>query len=513
MMQDERKVSRLESSRKTAFDARRADWRLGPVVYQVIVDRFAPSLRLEAKSNHYSPPYILRDWDKDLPRRGRFLDEVGVCEGELEFWGGDLDSVRSRLDYIESLGVGCLYLNPIFRAFTNHKYDTCDYREIDPQYGSADDLRALADEAHGRGMKLILDGVFNHMGRRAPLFERALANPGGPEAGFFTIGEHLKRGFLSWRNTRNLPELNLENSAVRAMIYDAPGSVVRRTIREQGIDGWRLDVAPDLGLAYLEELAAAAYAEKSEAVVIGECWNYPEQWLEVIDGVLNMHLREMLLGLVDGRVSAGKFNRSLDRMIGESRFEGLLKSHLVLDNHDTPRLAEIVGGNCARSFLRGLQFTLPGSPVIYYGSEVGMRGGRDPGCRAPMRWDLVADKNDDLADTRRLSTLRRENPALAIGDCRVLEAERLVAFLRSTDRAVETVLVLANPEQSPVTELVPVRHSLLMDAAPLECVLSGEEIVMHSGTVEVTVPGRTIRIFRTADRGDRADYSAFKRVY
>ena len=161
------------------FEAREKDWRDGAVVYQVYVDRFAPSANLEAKRALYPAPKKLHAWT-DLPTHGRYLPDAKVWSHEIDFWGGDLQSLRGKLDYIQGLGADVLYLNPIDLAYTNHKYDTLDYREVSPEYGTRDDARALARDVHARGMKIMLDGVFNHMGRNSPLFRQAESDPKSP---------------------------------------------------------------------------------------------------------------------------------------------------------------------------------------------------------------------------------------------------------------------------------------------------------------------------------------------
>lgn len=500
-----------ELALQTIMDARRADWRIGHVVYQVIVDRFVPSADLDAKRAHYAAPRRLKGWD-ELPAKGQYLPQDNITEGQLEFWGGDLASTISRLDYLKALGVDVLYLNPIFWAFSNHKYDGNDYMKIDPQYGDEADLRCLVAELRARGMRLMLDGVFNHVGRRSPLFERAISDPGSPEADYFYIGSQYRNGHRGWRNVANLPELNLENPEVRKLVHEGEQSAVQHYLRDVGIDGWRLDVAPDIGPAFLAEITKAAHAARPGSAVIGECWNWPEEWLHSLDGVMNMHLRELMLALVQGRLSSARFSRAFERMVTECDAEGLLRTHTVLDNHDTPRLAWSVPEESMRRLLRVMQFAAPGCPVVYYGSELGMDGGPDPENRAPMRWELDRPDNEELAFVRRLVELRRENAALRVGDTRVLDADRLVAFLRMTDRAAETLLVALNFSSSEVEEIVQVRNSRLMDALPLECLLSGERTVMHSGTATLKLPPRTARIFRTIDRGTGPDYSMFKRV-
>jgi len=500
----------MNPSRQTAIhDRRRQDWRYGHIIYQVFLDRFEPSTRLAAKAEHYQSPRRLRGWD-ELPERGEYLEAERNSRQELDFWGGDLDSFLTRVGYLKDLGVEVVYFNPIFEAFTNHKYDASDYTRVDPQYGTNAELKLVVQELHAKGMRLLLDGVFNHMGRRAPSFQKALATGEGRD--FFAIGDHYRNGYRGWRNVRNLPELNLEDPAVRDRLWRAPDSIVRRYLGEYGIDGWRLDVAPDVGFEYLAELTASAHHERPDSVVIGECWNYPEEWLDSVDGIMNMHARTIAVEMVNGRMKPSVAMRSFERMVDDGGQEGLLRCHFVLDNHDLPRLRHVMPDDRKRAMLRFLQFVLPGCPVIYYGSELGMEGGHDPLNRAPMRWDLLRDDNTELAWVRQLVALRQANPALRTGDFRSLEADRLFAFLRVTDRARETLLVLANPSDEPLTEVVQIRDSRWMDAAPVVCQLTGKQAVVHCGLVEETIGPWEVRVYRTMDQGITDGYSMFKRV-
>ncbi|MCC6547223.1 glycoside hydrolase family 13 protein [Candidatus Sumerlaeota bacterium] len=490
---------------------RAEDWRFGRVIYQIFVDRFAPSADLDAKRLHYAHPRRIKAWE-ELPERGVYLPDHRVHEAEMQFWGGDLKSVASKFDYVQAIGSDVVYLNPIFLAYSNHKYDCIDYFTIDPQYGNLDDLRELVRAAHARGLRVILDGVFNHMGRRAHWFQAAEKDLVCPERGYFSFGESHKNGYLGWRDVANLPEVNLENDDVRAKLIDGVDSVVQYYLRDIDIDGWRLDVAPDVGFEYLRVITENSRAAKHDAVVIGECWNYPEEWLTVMDGVLNMHARTLILELCQNRVTPLHASRCFAQMVQDAGIEGILKSHLVLDNHDTPRLGTLIADAGERSIARTLQFLLPGSPVVYYGTELGMKGGADPENRAPMRWDLESDDNEEFALTKKLIALRRDNPALMYGDYRALESDSLLAFLRFTDRARETIIVLVNPTKAEARGIVPIRDSRLMDAAQMECLLSGERAMLHCGFIEITMPPQTTRVFRTVDRGDEGGYTAFKRV-
>ena len=242
------------------FANRELDWRNGAIVYQVLVDRFAPSARLDDKRGLYPAPKVLRDWS-ELPKPGSYLSDAQLNSQELDFWGGDLASLSSRLDYIQQLGAGVLYLNPIHLAYTNHKYDALDFQEISPEFGDRTDFIRLAADVHARGMKLVLDGVFNHMGRNAPIFQDAITNPESVWRNWFAIGPQYDGGARVWTGYQNLPELHLENPAVRRYLYEDQDSVVRSYLRD-GADGWRLDTAFELGHTYLRDLTRAAHAGK-----------------------------------------------------------------------------------------------------------------------------------------------------------------------------------------------------------------------------------------------------------
>ena len=495
------------------FEAREADWRNGAVVYQVLVDRFAPSADLAAKRPLYPAPKRLRDWH-ELPAQGDYLPEHRLWSHEIDFWGGDLASLQGRLDHISGLGAEVLYLNPVCLAYTNHKYDALDYQAVSPEYGSRDDVRALARTLHARGMKLVLDGVFNHMGRNAPLFRQAQADPASPLRDWFVFGEQFAGGARAWWRAENLPELNLENPAVRAQLWGDRDSVVRSWLRD-GVDGWRLDVAFDIGFTFLDELTRNAHAEKPGSLVVGEIANYPRDWFPSVDAVMHFTLRHLILGLAGGTLELPAFSRMVERLIGEADYEHLLKSWIYLDNHDTVRLATALPEAPARRLAQVLQFTLPGSPNLYYGSELDMPGGDDPGMRAPMRWDLVRDDHPALAWTRRLIALRKRHRALRVGHFRPISAGALLAFERHTDRAADTVLVLANPGTREVTETVMVANSKLMDGTRYLDLLDDDAaappIRGGSALLKVTVPAQSVRLL-VPEVAPPGGYTNYKRV-
>lgn len=502
-------ASEQDRQRGEEIARRELDWRNGAIVYQVIVDRFAPSADLDAKRALYAAPRRLRKWSES-PKRGEFLPAAKVWTHEIEFWGGDLKSLRSKLDYVEGLGVTVLYLNPIHKAFTNHKYDALDYFEVSEEYGTRQDVKALAADLHRRGMKLVLDGVFNHMGRSAAWFKEAMAGDASPKRDWFFIGPDYEKGYRAWAGVANLPELRIENPAVQARIYGDPDSVVQGYLRD-GVDGWRLDVAFDLGFVYLDGLTRAAHSAKPGSLVIGEIWNYPSEWAPAVDAIMNFHAGELIKHFVRGEVSGGQAGRMLDVMVADAGLETILKAWLVLDNHDLPRLRTQLKKRWREQMAQVLQFTVPGSPNLYYGVELGMEGGWDPEMRGPMPWDKVDKNPPSLQWVRKLVAMRCNSRALRVGDFLVLPSDTLLAFMRRTDRVDETTVVVANASDKPATEVISLREPKLMNFTKMKDALSDAEVQPKSGVVRVTVPAHTAWVLQPViDR--TAEYSPYKRV-
>ncbi len=506
-------ANRFDATVAGRYEAREADWRNGAVVYQVLVDRFAPSANLDAKRALYPAPKVLRRWD-ELPARGSYRDDVRVWSHEIDFWGGDLASTMSRLDHVQSLGADVLYLNPIQLAFTNHKYDALDYQQVSPEFGTRDDVRRLAAELKRRDMKLVLDGVFNHMGRNSPVFRQAEADPKSRYRDWFVFGPQYPSGARVWADAANLPELNLENKAVREHVFGGRDSVVRSYLRD-GVDGWRLDVAFDIGFRFLSELTQAAHAQKPGSLVLGEVANYPREWFPSLDGILHFTLRQLLIRMASGRLDAATALRMISRMIDETGIEPTLKSWVYLDNHDTERIANTLPDEPSRRLAQVLQFTLPGSPNLYYGSEVDMAGGDDPEQRAPMRWDRVDANVPALGWTRSLIGLRRAHRALRVGDYRPITSHKIFGFERHTDRAGDTVLVLVNPGDSPLEETVLVGNSKLMDQTVFVDLLpppaGSKPVQMLASLITVSMPPKSWRVLRP-ELVEAGGYSRFKRV-
>lgn len=490
------------------YDERLKNPNMGRIVYQVIVDRFVPSQQLNEKKSLYAYPRTLKTWD-ELPKGGVFLEDVKYWSHELEFYGGDLSSLLTQIDYLKALDIDMLYLNPIFDSLSNHKYDAKEYLKISDEYGTMEDLKTLAQTLHNSGMRLILDGVFNHMGVGSSYFQSAL-DPQSPYRQWFDFNEAYPEGVRLWADAKSLPELNLEHDAVKDYIYQKDSSVIKSYLKA-GVDGFRLDVAFDIGYDILNDLTSHAHQEKPNALIVGETWNYPKRWLNVMDGVMNFTLREITFGMVDGTFDPKTVNTLLEKMVLDCGIDGLLKSWNILDNHDTVRLNHRLTSE-NQALAEVLQFTFPGSPNLYYGSELGMTGGNDPENRAPMRWDLNHPQNERLQWIKQLIQIHKQEVALIVGDYLQIIANRLVAFLRYTDQVKDTVIVILNPTNQVVTERMLVPDSALMNYSKFDTLLgSAEDVSLIAGLLSITLPKKGFVVLKPKTKAEKS-YTPYKRV-
>ncbi|MBD3222428.1 maltodextrin glucosidase [bacterium] len=435
-------------------------WLAGVTFYQIMPDRFARAddgLGAQHRATQAGLP--LPEASENLAWGTR---PPGYRDGgDTAFMGGSLAGIRSRLGVLEDLGIGALYLTPIFLAGTNHRYDTWDYHAIDPRLGTTQDLAALCRELHLAGMRLILDGVFNHVGAGHRWFNRrrVFDEPGAwhdrtsPFAEFFYFQRHPDR-YECWQGVKELVKLDYRSRRLREEIYAGHQSVVRRWLRPPyAIDGWRLDVANMLGRCgrvqlgdeVLRELRAAVKETSPEAYLLGENFFDPTGQLQgdQVDGVQAYHaFHYPVLRWLTGREpqlpkglrrqpevhGAAAGAEALAGALMEARvrvpFALAQASFHQLSSHDTPRIATVLGNDPVRLRLAvALLLLWPGVPCVYYGDEVGLEGGRDPDNRRGMPWDESTWDHDLRAWYRRLIGLRRDDEVLARGAVAVLHAE------------------------------------------------------------------------------------------
>jgi len=392
------------------------EWVKDAVFYQIFPDRFAQSARVPKPSK-------LQPWGSPPTIHG--------------YQGGDLLGVVERLDYLADLGITAIYFNPIFRSAANHRYHTHDYYQVDPMLGGNAALRELLDAAHGRGIKVVLDGVFNHASRGFFQFNDILEN--GPESAYldwFTIEDWPLRPYGSkqpnyhcWWGNPALPKFNTDTPAVREFLWD-----VARYWIEFGMDGWRLDVPGEINDdEFWREFRRRVRAANPEAYIVGELWDEADRWLQgdQFDAVMNYGVGRAALGFFAAatfdrnykpggfrlhEMGARQFVREIDRLMKRHPWPITQAQLNLLDSHDTARFITQAGDD--RSALRlAIQFlmTIPGAPCLYYGTEIGMAGGPDPDCRRAFPWDQTAWDYELLALVKQAIAVRQAHPALRRG--------------------------------------------------------------------------------------------------
>ncbi|MGC8873357.1 MAG: glycoside hydrolase family 13 protein [Chloroflexia bacterium] len=458
------------------------EWVQDAVFYQIFPDRFRNGDRTN------DPPNV-HPWGEPPTR--------------TSFFGGDLAGVLEALPYLQDLGIDALYLNPIFMSSSTHRYNTYDYFRIDPRLGDLGTFRRLVETAHAKGMRIILDGVFNHCGRGFFPFQDLLEN--GPESPYvdwfhvqsFPVNAYDERtppNYLCWWGNRSLPKFNTDTPAVREYIFS-----VARYWLEQDADGWRLDVPNEIDDdSFWQEFRRVVKQTKPDAYLVGEIWTDGRRWLQgdQFDGITNYELRNLLLEwLVEGKYRSLAFAHRLQELLGKYRPETVRVQLNLLGSHDTPRLVRVVHGDMATLRLLWLfLFTWPGAPCIYYGDEIGLDGGPDPDCRRCFPWDEQQWNRELRGYIRRLISLRRALPALRRGTTRILFTHpRRNLFAYGRGEGEEGVVVVLNAcDDVACTFDVPIRGMGIPDGHPMSDVLSGEHYLVRDGRLEgVWLPPRS----------------------
>ncbi len=456
-------------------------WFEGRVMYQIFVDRFCKGQGAVGTR----PDVILNeDWENGIPQ---YAKVQGAPLANNMFFGGNLWGVAEKLDYLKDLGVGILYLCPIFRAYSNHKYDTGDYLEIDEMFGGEEAFKHLIAEAKKRDIRIILDGVFNHTGDNSRYFDRygeygghgAYPDPESPYHNWFRFKKYPDE-YETWWGIKVLPKLNSAEEGCREFLA-GKGGVGEKYI-QMGIDGWRLDVADELTDEFLDEFRSTVKAaSQEEGIVIGEVWENAatkvaygkrRRYLrgKQLDSVMNYPVRNGILALLlQGDASfLGDTLKEIYATYPKSVCNCLMN---LLGTHDTERILTVLGeGNERgeeesnevlatkhlddRKYRRGvallkiaaaIQYTVYGVPSVFYGDEAGLEGYHDPFCRRPFPWGR---ENRELINYyKTLGQIRREHPVFADGDFRVILAEEArIAYVRNCESETVTVAVNAGAE-------------------------------------------------------------------
>lgn len=434
----------------------------GKTYYQIFPDRFYRARVVGAQEK--KTDFVLHTDTRDTPvylpdGKGEILNR--------DFFGGNLAGIREKLPYLASLSVEVIYLNPIFEAYSNHRYDTADYKRIDPLLGTEADFTALCDEAHRLGMKVILDGVFSHTGSDSRYFDKkhryadgAYHNPDSPYRSWYQFEEYPKK-YTSWWGIDTLPATNELDPSYLDFIIEGEDSVIAHWLRA-GADGYRLDVADELPDEFIARLYRRVKEIKPDAIVIGEVWEDASNKISYsvrrkyftgkeLDSVMNYPFRDATLAFIRGESRAADFRETVLRICENYPADVLPCLMNSLSTHDTPRALTLLSDvptpetreGRANARLSGdakerakarllaavfLQFTLPGSPCIYYGDEAGLEGYEDPFNRRFYPWG--EEDGELLAFHRRIAALRKESRALRTGNTDVLAPDEDTLIIR-----------------------------------------------------------------------------------
>lgn len=436
------------------------DFAKGNIIYHVFVDRFNRADGVKTKRK-----YRLHESFSESP-------EVVSADGKYyadDFFGGNFNGIREKLDYLEELGVGIIYLSPIFKAYSNHRYDTGDYLKVDELLGTEDDFKRLLDAAHEKGMKIILDGVFNHSGADSLYFNKfgtydslgAYQSKSSPYYDWYYF-KKFPDEYACWWGCDNVPDLNKSNKDYRALVFGKNGVVEKW--QKLGADGWRLDVVDELPIDFVNLLIKKIKSVNKDALVIGEVWE------DASTKVSYGELRPYLLGdQLDGTMNYPFMNaiiayvRDGDEKFFKDTVQSILENYPKetvyclmnsLGTHDTVRiinaLSDVRAHGWSKTHKLGyklpdseyekakkklylasvLQFTLPGIPSIFYGDEAGLQGFDDPINRRPYPWG--SEDKEILAHYKKLGRIRRENRAVFSGGFNMRDENGLVAYERTS---------------------------------------------------------------------------------
>ena len=489
------------------------DWFGRGVTYQIFPDRFRRTGTPDV-SGMVGRRWLHEDWDDQPVFRP---DEDGQITNR-DFFGGSLAGITEKLDYLQSLSVTTLYLNPIFEAASNHRYDTADYRAIDPLLGDEQTFRTLCREAHKRGMRVMLDGVFNHTGSRSRYFNAdgfypelgAAQSQDSPYYDWYSF-HPWPTDYDAWWGVKTLPAVNEQRPAYRQFIFKGEDSVVRHWLR-CGADGWRLDVADELPGDFIAGIRRAIEDEKPDGYLLGEVWEdgsnkvaYSQRRRYLLGrethGLMNYPLRTALLRWLGGG-DAAEFRESMETLRANYPPAAFYGAMNFLGTHDTPRILTLLGADHvpaakeeraayapspaqlargrAKLRLAGmLLYAFPGSPTLFYGDEAGMQGFEDPLNRGTYPWGR---EDVGLLDFfRALGRLRRERQSLQTGTLTYVYAQG-GGLVIAREHEGETTMAALNAGDEVLTLTLPWPGGMAEDG------LTGQRFLSVNGQLRVSLP-------------------------
>lgn len=440
------------------------DWYAEGVVYQIFVDRFDNGNE-DGRIDSPKPNSVIYTHDTPVPHYVK--DEEGMIL-HWDFYGGNLRGVIKHLPYLKEMGITILYLNPIFEAHSNHKYDTGDYFKIDPMFGGDEAFEELLAACRELKIKIILDGVFNHTGADSKYFNKfgqydslgAYQSKKSPYYDWYYFNDYPD-DYEGWWGDLNLPRLNTEKEEVQNFFYGRQDSVVPYWIR-QGIAGWRIDVADELTDDFLEGLRRSMDQVDSDSVLIGEVWEDASNKISydnrreyihggILHGIMNYPLRENILNLLNGELTSQESVRRLFQLKENYPRSAFYNNFNLIGSHDTVRVMTALSRQIDKVLLAYLfLFLTPGVPVIYYGDEAGLEGGEDPDNRRPFPWEWEDKQIRDFLI--RAVDFRKAHPECVGGEFIPFSAGPIIGIIRYLDDEIWTA-ALINPASEPV-ELV-----------------------------------------------------------
>lgn len=509
------------------------EWFKEGIAYQIFPDRFCNGNK-DGSFLYESDEIIKRDWnDEPFYKAEQFGGEYKAND----FFGGNLKGITEKLPYLKELGITVIYLNPIFKAYSNHRYDTGDYETIDPMLGDETAFKELCKKAKDMGIRIILDGVFNHTGSNSRYFNKngeydtvgAYQSKNSPYYSWFRFMDWPDE-YESWWGMKTLPQIEENSKECREYLLSGKDAIVKRWIKN-GASGWRLDVVDELPDFFVEELRENVKKTDKDAVIIGEVWEDASNKLaygerrryflgKELDSVMNYPMRNALADALCNRIDAEEFNErlmSLKENYPKPAYYSLLN---IVSSHDVERIITLMGNAPSRNdtskefqsafkldgemaelakkkvkVIAGLQMTLPGVPCIYYGDEIGMQGYGDPFCRRTFNWD-DAEKNPSAVNMReyykKIIEIRKSSKAFSIGEFEcVYKIGRVYGFVRIYQN--EKYLVLANMGDN--YERVRV-DTARFDIKNLSSVIDDEVSSAEDGIHFIDIDGFKIKIFK-----------------
>lgn len=436
-----------------------ANWFKEGVMYQIFVDRFYNGNEDGLVSNPKSNSFIYGRWE-DEPM---YITDTKGDIKRWDFYGGNLKGVLKKLPYLKELGVSIIYLNPIFKAVSNHKYDTGDYKQIDEMFGNEDLFKQLCEKAKEEGISIILDGVFSHTGADSVYFNkygryRSLGAYQSKESPYYNwyIFKSYPDSYDSWWGFETLPNVNELYPDYVDFIISAKNSVIGKWMK-LGVKGWRLDVADELPDEFIRLLKERVRIEDSEGIVIGEVWedasnkisygNRRRYFLgEELDSVTNYPLREAIIAFLTNDINSELFNKkimSLKENYPSENFQSLMN---LIGTHDTKRIITELKKKELLYLAVTMQMTMVGVPIIYYGDEVGVDGGTDPSNRKTYPWGKEDKKI--LNKYKKLVQIRNSSKILKKGDIEFIACDSdVICYKRQLDDKNLFILINRNPKE------------------------------------------------------------------